>query len=215
MQQATKRLRVKVCGLREPSNIREVAELEIAYAGFIFYPLSPRCVVSSLDVAALLPPSIVPVGVFVNETHAAIMQTVRKYHLRAVQLHGEELPEQCLRLQSEGLEVIKSFAVKDSSFAEKTKAYEGRVKFFLFDTKTDSYGGSGVAFNWDLLAAYKGQTPFFLSGGIDLKSSSGILALDHPRMVGVDINSRFESAPAMKDVRKIAAFVKELSIPTH
>jgi phosphoribosylanthranilate isomerase len=203
----------KVCGMRAPENIQALLELQPDFLGFIFYPRSARYVGEELDVNLLqrFPEKTRKVGVFVNEDQEAILAAVDKYGLEAVQLHGEESPDLCRQLKEQGLLVFKAFSVDDDFDFEKLRSYEGTCDFYLFDTKGQQYGGNGTTFNWDVLQRYPFPTPFFLSGGIDLEHAEQISTLSLPALKGIDINSRFETGPALKDVDKVAAFFTRLS----
>ena len=192
---------VKICGMKNPSNILAVAALEPDFMGFIFYPKSPRYAEhldrSTLD---LLSKSIKRIGVFVNETLENVLTTIYKYKLDGVQLHGTEMSEMCKELREAGYIVIKAFPIAEAYNFKVTKTYEGTCDYFLFDTKTDAYGGSGVKFNWNMLNEYTGETPFLLSGGIAPDDAKAILKIVHPKFAGIDLNSKFELSPGLKDV---------------
>jgi phosphoribosylanthranilate isomerase len=203
----------KVCGMRAPDNIAALLNLEPDFLGFIFYPGSTRYVGETLAPAALqhLPGRTKKVGVFVNAREDEILAAVTTYQLEAVQLHGEEKPELCRQLRKQGLLVFKAFPVDDDFDFGSLKPYEGSCDYYLFDTKGQQYGGNGTAFNWEILKEYTGATPFFLSGGIGPEHAGLINSLSLPALKGIDINSRFEISPALKDVGKVAAFFKELN----
>lgn len=203
-------LKIKICGMRHPENIREVASLQPDYLGFIFYAPSPRFV--GMDyVIPELPSPIKRVGVFVNETETVILDTIKKMKLDAVQLHGAESPELCAAIKSHGVEVIKSFSVDDTFDFAKTNPYEDAVDFVLFDTKGKYYGGNAVTFNWSVLERYNQKIPFFLSGGISVDNVSGIEKLMHMNLHALDINSGVEDAPALKNIQKIKQLKEQLS----
>ena len=205
----------KVCGMRAPENIRAMLALAPDFLGFIFYPGSSRFVGQELDADLLhqFPSHTRKVGVFVNAGPDTILAAVRKYQLEAVQLHGGESPELCLQCKDQGLLVFKAFSVDDDFDFARLQAYEGCCDFYLFDTKGQQYGGTGKTFDWSVLKKYTGSTPFFLSGGIDLEHADQIKTLSLPALKGIDINSRFETGPALKDVGKVAAFFKSLNLP--
>jgi len=205
-------LRLKVCGMRQAENIVAILALQPDYLGFIFYPKSSRFVGEELPAEILnqVPASTQKVGVFVNASVANILEKVSKYKLEAVQLHGEESPAMCLELKNSGLIVLKAFSVDDAFDFNSLKPYEGTCHYYLFDTKGKEYGGNGVRFNWEILKNYTGETPFFLSGGIDLEHAAQIKALELPLLKGIDINSRFELSPALKDSSKVASFFKQM-----
>lgn len=205
---------IKVCGMREPENIRRVAEVGADWMGFIFYARSPRFVGSlspdeiSKEKAVREPP--VRVGVFVDATPEYMMEMGNKYALGYLQLHGNESPDTCYALQKRGYAVIKAFSIADKEDLKLTADYEGRADYFLFDTKCNGYGGSGKQFDWSVLTAYKGQTPFLLSGGINPDSVEAIRNFHHPKLAGLDLNSGFETAPGMKDAGKLKTFIDKI-----
>jgi phosphoribosylanthranilate isomerase len=202
---------IKICGMKFPENMEDVVGLQPHFMGFIFYPKSPRYV-ARLDKAALnsIPKSIKKIGVFVNEDVEKILTQVYKYDLDGVQLHGAELVEVCEELHDAGLIVIKAFSISEACNFKVTKAYQGVCDYFLFDTKTDVYGGSGVKFNWAILDEYQGETSFLLSGGIAADDMKAIKKIDHPKFAGIDLNSRFELSPGLKDVDLLRGFLGKL-----
>lgn len=197
---------IKVCGMREAENIRRVAATGADWMGFIFYPRSPRAIKESdiIDCPQRR------VGVFVDAAPEEMMEKAARYRLDYLQLHGSESPEVCYALQKRGFAVIKAFSVATETDLAITADYEGRADYFLFDTKCPSHGGSGRSFDWSVLAAYRGGTPFLLSGGINPESAEAILRFHHPQLAGIDINSGFETAPAVKDAEKIKAFIETI-----
>ena len=203
---------IKICGMKFPSNILAVAALQPDFMGFIFYPKSPRYA-EPLDSAALnaLPESIKKVGVFVNENLENILTFIYKYKLDGVQLHGTELVGMCKELRKAGYIVIKAFPIAEAYNFKVTKAYEGVCDYFLFDTKTDTYGGSGVKFNWRMLDEYVGETPFLLSGGIAADDAEAIRKIEHKQFAGIDLNSKFEVKPGEKNMELLKRFLKELT----
>lgn len=200
---------IKVCGMRDAENIRQVKALGIDWMGFVFYPRSPRFVGEALVGVAHESP-VRRVGVFVNASPEEMMEKARKYNLDYLQLHGNESPDDCYALQKHGFALIKAFSIASKEDLEKTKEYEGRVDYFLFDTKCESYGGSGKQFDWSVLAAYKGSTPFLLSGGIRPESLEVLRHFHHSRLAGIDLNSGFETKPGVKDVAKLKRFAEEV-----
>lgn len=200
---------IKVCGMRDEDNIRAMEQLDIDWMGFIFYPKSNRFV---SEVPSYLPKRIKKIGVFVNDTPENILKKVREFELDMVQLHGGESPLFCSDVQNIGISVIKTFSIGDDEFPSAlVNEFEGRCDYFLFDTKTNSYGGSGVKFKWDVLKDYKGNTPFLLSGGISLEDVEAIKRFSHPHFIGIDINSCFESSPALKDINRVKLFTDQLT----
>lgn len=204
---------IKICGLKYPDNIRQIVALQPDMIGFIFYPKSQRYVNKPNDIARLyIPPSIKKIGVFVNETKDTILQKVKMYQLQGVQLHGDESPALCLALKQQKLLVLKALSILSVDDIKKSALYEGFVDFFLFDTKTQGYGGSGEKFDWEIINAYRGLTPFILSGGISPEDAEVILSLKHARLAGIDLNSRFETSPGVKEVALLKEFLKKIKI---
>ncbi len=202
---------IKVCGNRDASNIAQVSSLTPMLMGFIFYPSSPRDA-SGLtpDVISHLPQYIRPVAVFVDTHTSGIIDICRLYGFRIVQLHGDETPEQCRQLKDHGLTVFKTFAVGDTPDWESIRSYEGVVDMFLFDTKSSLKGGSGLKFDWHLLDNYPLDVPYMLSGGIGPDDVDSIIDAMQPGMAGIDINSRFETAPGIKDIALLTRFILSL-----
>tara|TARA_R110000850_G_scaffold277151_1_gene424824 strand:- start:16101 stop:16736 length:636 start_codon:yes stop_codon:yes gene_type:complete len=198
-------MKIKICGLKDPENIRQVSEANPDYMGFIFYPKSPRFVGEkfSKNTLGIIPESIVQTAVFVDESVGNIMNIVNNYGFEAIQLHGNESPEICKQLKELKLTVIKAFAM-DKAFDFKTLApYETYCDYFLFDTKTQAFGGSGKTFDWTLLSQYQLETPFFLSGGLGVENLDAILKLRHDILHGLDFNSKLEDAPGLKNIQMI------------
>lgn len=193
--------------MRDAENIRELVRISPDFIGMIFFPGSTRFVTEKpeVDFAA-----IKKVGVFVNATNAEIIGKVREYRLDLVQLHGEEPVEQVRQLREYGTELIKVFGVTGALPLEQMKPYVPFVRYFLFDTQTAKHGGSGQKFNWELLVDYDLEVPFFLSGGIDLEDVEEIQRLNFKNLYAIDINSRFERAPALKDINKIKSLKERL-----
>jgi phosphoribosylanthranilate isomerase len=198
---------VKVCGMRDAENIREVEALGVDWMGFVFHRTSPRFVGELPD---YLPQRAKRVGVFVDETEEQIMETVQLFRLDMVQLHGHETPDFCNRIRSKGLKVIKAINVQNTFSTEEVSFYERACDYFLFDTKTPLPGGSGQKFDWSSLSAYRGTTPFLLSGGISPDDADRVEAFVHERCIGIDLNSRFETSPAYKDIRLLQSFIDKI-----
>ncbi|MFV0392290.1 MAG: phosphoribosylanthranilate isomerase [Paludibacteraceae bacterium] len=201
--------------MKYPENIREVVKLNPDYMGFIFYRNSPRFT-KNLDTAAInaIPKAIKKVGVFVNENLENILTFIHKYGLDAVQLHGAENRALCQAIREEAQTmVIKVFSIIDRHNFKVTREYEDAADLFLFDTKTDLYGGSGLKFNWSILHEYQGSKDFLLSGGITVNDANAIRKINHPKMIGVDLNSKFELKPGLKDVRLLNEFITKLNNP--
>lgn len=204
-------MKIKVCGMKYPENIQELNKLSIDYMGMIFYQESPRYI-DNQELKAegnIHSSNIKRVGVFVNSREAYIVEMIDKYKLDLIQLHGNESPDFCAEL-NKFIPIIKAFSISEASDFEQTKAYEGLRGYFLFDTKTSQYGGSGKKFDWNILDAYDEDTPFFLSGGISAEDVKQIKAIKHPRLYGVDLNSKFETEPGLKDIQLLDQFIKQL-----
>ena len=195
---------IKLCGLTDNAESLAVAELDdINMLGFIFYEGSSRYTESTLATAKK------KVGVFVNAALDYVLEKINTHSLNAVQLHGSEPPEYIKQLPKD-IEIIKVFGIASAEDLEQTKAYEGLSDMFLFDTKSPKHGGTGTAFNWQVLENYKGETPFLLSGGIGSESVEALKSFTHPKLAGYDLNSRFELAPKIKDATVIAKFLNEM-----
>jgi len=199
---------IKVCGMREDENIRAVERLDIDWIGFIFYPCSPRYVPDEKRYAASIRRCVKKkAGVFVNTGTDEMLRTAARLQLDYVQLHGNESPDTCRLIQDNGYPVIKAFSVASANDLKQAETYEAAVSFFLFDTKCEGYGGSGRRFDWNILNNYQGNTPFLLSGGITPGSLDDVLQFHHPLLAGIDLNSGFETAAAMKNTVELQQFV--------
>jgi phosphoribosylanthranilate isomerase len=196
-------MKIKVCGLKDIENMKAVVALGPHYVGFICYSRSPRYI-AGLPVEALteLPSSVKKTAVFVNEDAETINLLIDKYGFNVVQLHGDESPDFCGSLRSR-VTVFKAFGLDNDFDFEQLNDYANKVDYFLFDTKTAAYGGSGKTFDWAMLDNYKLDVPFFLSGGISLDNLDEIKKITHPQFYGVDLNSRFETEPGVKDLDKL------------
>ncbi|WP_093113671.1 phosphoribosylanthranilate isomerase [Salinimicrobium catena] len=204
--------------MREPENIQQVSLLRPDYFGLIFYEGSPRFVSEDIGNPGQ---EIKKVGVFVNASEEYILEKVKKFGLSAVQLHGGESADFCSRLKKDaGIfpQIIKVFSIKEAFDFQLLKDFEEHVDLFLFDTKGRQHGGNGIAFNWKVLKDYSSTTPFFLSGGIGPDEVPAIKNLykyfqnegKQNVFYGVDVNSRFENAPGLKNADKLRNFKKEL-----
>lgn len=207
-------MKIKVCGLKYKKNIKELVNLPIDYAGFIFYPKSPRYVGAEFDpdIPAMFPKHTRKVGVFVNEKLDELLEKGKKYQLDTMQLHGTESADYCQKVKGAGFEVIKAFQMNDSFKFETLDDYEKSCDFFLFDTKTKNYGGSGKKFNWKVLENYKGATQFFLSGGIGAQDIEQIKLFTHDHLFALDLNSGFEILPAKKNADQLEIFLDKLDV---
>jgi phosphoribosylanthranilate isomerase len=212
-------MRIKVCGLTSVNQVRQLNELGIEFAGFNFYKRSPRYVHKSMPSTAIkkMRGKINKVGVFVDEDVDEVLRTVDDCGLYLVQLHGNESPHYCEKI-SNYITVIKVFRLSDDDNVEwKIKDYYDVADMFMFDTDTTAFGGSGKKFNWQLLKDIKIKKPFFLAGGISVddadelkKFSQQAVAKD---LFAVDINSKFEITPGVKDIELIKGFKKRLNEP--
>ena len=202
---------IKVCGMREADNIREIEALGIDLMGFIFWPKSKRYVAERPQ---YLPTQVKKVGVFVDATLEDIRQHIQDYQLDIIQLHGHETPDFIAQLSIFNFQfsIIKAFNIATAEDLAQTKPYEGIVDYFLFDTKAQLPGGSGEQFDWSVLSHYEGTTPFLLSGGIGPDDAERIKSFHHPRCIGIDLNSRFEIAPGLKDVNQLREFIKKIRL---
>jgi phosphoribosylanthranilate isomerase len=205
-------IKLKVCGMRNPQNIQDLITLQPDFIGFIFFPKSPRYVSLYWDesIAKSLPSSVKKIGVFVNESVEQILLLAFKYQLDGIQLHGSETPEICQALKDKNLLVLKAFSVDESFDFELVKNYELHCDYFLFDTKTPQHGGSGLKFDWNKLKEYSLSKPFFLSGGIMEDDVDEIKNLNIKYLYSVDINSKFEIEPALKDIKMVERFAQKL-----
>jgi phosphoribosylanthranilate isomerase len=203
---------VKICGINDLEFLQSSASLHFNFAGFIFYPESARYLGDEIMPGDLdmLPVSVNRVGVFVNEPLDLVVDVASQFALDFVQLHGDESPEYAKQLSDE-FSVIKAFRVNEKFNFSTTKPFEDFCDYFLFDSLGEQFGGTGLKFNWNLLEKYKGEIPFFLSGGIEQDDVARVKEFSHPKFVGIDINSKFETTPGKKDLDKISHFLKQLS----
>ncbi|NQY12064.1 MAG: phosphoribosylanthranilate isomerase [Flavobacteriales bacterium] len=204
-------MKIKVCGMREEENVWAIAEMQPDYLGFIFFEGSKRNIKDTYPTFLnYIDSNITKVGVFVNERTENILDSCRLYNLTMVQLHGNEWPAQCKELMDKGLKIMKAFSVDDNFDFETVNEYKGNVDYFLFDTKGANYGGNGIAFDWDLLKKYDNEVPFFLSGGVDESVLDELDFLKEMNIVGIDVNSKFEVEPGLKDVPRLKEFISKI-----
>lgn len=194
------------------NNINEIGTLQPDYMGFIFYLKSNRFVGENFSNESInsLPKSIKKVGVFVNESVAIILEKVIKYKLDAVQLHGNESVANCKFLKENNIEIIKAFSIDENFDFKILKAYESACDYFLFDTKTPDYGGSGRIFDWQILENYTLEKPFFLSGGLNFEVIEKIKNLNYPMLIGLDFNSQLENEDFSKNILKTTQIIQQL-----
>jgi len=205
-------LKIKVCGLTDPGNVKEIAKTNPDFMGFIFYPGSLRYIGDKPDDSLFrsVPSPILKIGVFVNEDITVIIDTVKLFGLELVQLHGNEPAEYCEFLKNKGLTIIKAFGINKESDFKMPESYMDVCEYFLFDTLTAGYGGSGNKFDWTRINKYLLDKPFFLGGGIGTEDVPFIKQLYHPQLFAVDINSRFETMPGIKEPKKVKDFINEI-----
>ncbi len=193
-------------------NPKEVAQLQPDYLGFIFWKPSTRYFDGNMPE---LPKSIKKVGVFVDAFVEEVLQKVKKYSLDALQLHGTESPEYCSNLIQAQVDIIKVFSIKDDFDFSVLEAYEASCDYFMFDTKGKLPGGNGYVFDWSILKEYPSSKPYFLSGGIGLNEIDSLLAfLESPaskQCYAIDVNSKFEIEPGLKNIKQLREFKKLLS----
>lgn len=204
------RLSLKVCGMKH--NTLEVAQLEPDYLGFIFFEKSKR----NYDKAhiEILPEGIKKVGVFVDASIAFVVDKIKQFQFDVIQLHGSETPEYCKSLQARSkVELWKVFSIKDHFDFSVLEAYETVVDKFLFDTKGKEKGGNGYTFDWSVLQDYPSQKPFILSGGIGLEEIPAVNELKKTKLplFGIDVNSKFEDKPGLKNIDLLKSLVNELN----
>lgn len=210
-------VKLKICGMKEPENIQAVTALNPDYLGFIFYSDSKRFVEGlTPSFVKGLPAAVKKTGVFVNEELNRVAQLAVLYGLNAVQLHGQEPVKYCIALKGlladAGITLIKAFGIDGDFDFNTLNPYAGVVDYFLFDTQTPDHGGSGKVFDWSLLKNYTLDQPYFLSGGIGPESVEQLKQINDPRMYAIDVNSRFELAPGLKDIDKLKDFKHKLAL---
>ena len=207
--------------MRDADNIRDISALGVDMIGLIFYPPAPRYVQQFSSGAGIIP-DYAPdmgktplwVGVFVDDMPQNIVTRVYNYKLDYIQLHGNEPRETLENLRATidpdikpKIKIIKAISVSSAEDIKKYKEYVGAADLFLFDTKCKTVGGSGELFDWQVLQAYDGDVPFLLSGGIGPDDAERIQNFHHPKCIGIDLNSKFEIEPALKDVEKLKQFL--------
>lgn len=219
---------IKVCGMRDGANIRDVISLGIDWIGMIFWSGSPRHVSMIPTHAGIIPDrgsldtqcadnSFKRVGIFVDDMPQTIITRVVNYRLDFIQLHGNETPTMIRNLRATldpdirpGIKFIKAISVASPEDIAKYHDYEDCVDYFLFDTRCACVGGSGRQFDWSILNGYDGSRPFLLSGGIGPDDAKMVAEFTHPMFAGIDLNSRFETEPGMKDVTLLSKFISEI-----
>ncbi|MCL7988905.1 phosphoribosylanthranilate isomerase [Sphingobacterium sp. lm-10] len=190
---------VKICGMKESTNIASLLQLPVDYIGLIFYEKSLRFA-GNVDPQIFAQHTIRKVGVFVNQPIEDVLERQLDFQLDVIQLHGQEPPSYCAALKDKGFTVWKAFGVNTEFDFTKLDEYGDVVDCFLFDTQTPAHGGSGNTFDWGLLNHYTGQLPYLLSGGIGLHNLEAALEQKDTRLIGLDLNSKLEIAPGIKDI---------------
>ncbi len=211
-------MKIKVCGNTLPQQVTALDDMGVTFAGFIFYPKSPRYMATKIVAEKMrqIKGKIIKVGVFVNPLYDELMKTVDEYRLDMVQLHGDETPKFCDKI-ADYISVIKAFRLSDNdSLPHMTQPYAEVCDFFMFDTLGAGYGGTGKKFDWSMLEKTPPVKPFFLSGGIESgdeeKLSEFITTAAGEKLFAVDINTKFEIGPGVKDVNNIRKFAEKLGI---
>jgi phosphoribosylanthranilate isomerase len=205
-----KELRIKVCGLKNPYNIEEVAELNPDYMGFILYSGSPRYV--SLETAGKLvkniPQSIQRVGILVNEPIENALKIAQSGFFDLLKLHGNENIDYCIKLSVQ-IGIVKVFRIS-STIPVYLPYYQDFCKMFLFDSAGEKFGGTGESFDHSILLNYSLDKGFILSGGISASDSEHIKSFKADKLIGIDLNSRFEVEPGIKDIKLLKSFIEKI-----
>jgi phosphoribosylanthranilate isomerase len=211
-------MKIKVCGNTLPQQVNALDDMGVTFAGFIFYPKSPRYMAQKISPEKMrqIKGKIIKVGVFVNPTHDELMKTVEDYRLDMVQLHGDESPKFCDKI-ADYISVIKAFRLSENdSIMHMTQPYAEMCDFFMFDTLGAGYGGTGKKFDWSVLQKAPPLKPYFLSGGIepgDEKKLGNFLETDAgEKLFAVDINTKFEIGPGVKDLNSIKKFAEGMGV---
>lgn len=208
-------MRIKVCGMTQIDQVEQLPDLGATFAGFIFYPKSPRYVFRHLTSSQLKKiNSVNKVGVFVNASIEEVLLMVDECRLHMVQLHGDESPKYCERL-ADYVSVVKAFRLSDNDSIDwMVNPYMDLCDMFMFDTMGAGYGGTGKKFDWNILKGHNIGKPFFLSGGIQPEDTKALKEFSHDpvakALFAIDINSKFETAPGIKDMKKVETFIDEL-----
>ena len=210
-------MRIKVCGMTSAEQVLQLDDLGVEFAGFIFYPKSPRYVYKFMprsELKKIKGRGINKVGVFVNATIDEVKQAVDDCGLYLVQLHGDETPKYCEQIANY-VTVVKAFRLREEdNILWKVKDYMDIADMFLFDTEGVSYGGTGKKFDWNLLQGLSVRKPFFLSGGIEDGDIGKIKEFSKEAVAkglfSLDVNSKFELSPGIKDMEKLKRFIEEV-----
>ncbi|MFI2743855.1 phosphoribosylanthranilate isomerase [Zhouia sp. PK063] len=210
-------MKLKICGMKYQENMEAVAALQPDYLGFIFYEKSSRYFHGEMG---NIPANIKKTGVFVNATLEEIQHKIAEFGLKVIQLHGDESVDFCKKLKTENssIEIIKVFSIKDDFDFEQLHLYKAFVDYFLFDTKGKLPGGNGYTFNWKVLQNYNSEKPYFLSGGIGLETipqlQEFIKSPEAKKCTAIDVNSKFETQPGLKNIEELQLFIEQLQLAT-
>ena len=208
-------MRIKVCGMTLPEQVENLHDMGATFAGFIFYPKSPRYVFRHLTSAQIKKINTInKVGVFVNSSVEEVLLMVDECRLHMVQLHGDESPKYCERI-ADYVSVVKAFRLTDNDSIEwMIQPYMDVCDMFMFDTMGSGYGGTGKKFDWNMLKGTNIGKPFFLSGGIQPEDTKDLKKFEEEpvskALFAIDINSKFETSPGVKDMKKVEKFINEL-----
>lgn len=209
-------MRIKVCGMTQPEQVEQLAGMGISFAGFIFYPKSPRYVFKHMTTTQIRKEnSINKVGVFVNSSVEEVLHMVDECRLHMVQLHGDENPKYCEKI-ADYVSVVKAFRLSENDSVEwMIRPYMDVCDMFMFDTMGVGYGGTGKKFDWGVLKNETIGKPFFMSGGIEPGDEEKLREFANEpvakALFAVDINSRFEISPGIKDMGLVREFARKLS----
>lgn len=204
-------MKLKICGMTNQENTNVIIELQPDFFGFIFWKDSKRYCENIIEV---IPDSIQKVGVFVDADYSEIIEKVKAHHLDFVQLHGDETLEFCEKLKQNNIKVIKAITIDNQFNFNYLKNYKKNIDYMLFDAKGKLPGGNGTTFDWEVLNQYKLDVPYFLSGGISIeefpKLEKFLQSEAAKKCFAIDINSRFEDKPGIKNKQKIKEFQEKL-----
>jgi phosphoribosylanthranilate isomerase len=208
-------MRIKVCGMTQIEQVDKLADLGVTFAGFIFYPKSPRYVFKHMTTTQIRKENnINKVGVFVNAPVEEVLHMVDECRLHMVQLHGDESPKYCEKI-ADYVSVVKAFRLSDNDSVQwMIRPFMDVCDMFMFDTMGAGYGGTGKKFDWNMLQGQTIGKPFFLSGGIEPGDEEKLKTFTTEpvakALFAIDINSKFELAPGIKELDKVRLFADNL-----
>jgi phosphoribosylanthranilate isomerase len=205
-------MQIKICGMRDAQNIKELLALNPDFIGFIFYPASKRYITIdeylSLDLDTRFTKKV---GVFVNEDIKKVISIATLAEINYLQLHGDESVEYCEQLKYLDFKIIKAFGIDEHFDFQILNAYDEVCDYFLFDTKTKDFGGSGITFDWNILNNYTLNKKIFLSGGLNIEHIKQIKQLNFAdKIFALDFNSQLEISPSNKDIKKCEALINAI-----